>query len=349
MSNAETAANDEISPWTLTSWVLSFILNAAGQPSGRLMGLQPHEHIDLRRCFPVKYALDALLALLSWAELVVSRSRTPREAAAIVLRGRLADGTTQSHDDVESRLRAVKSGAAMRAIGFVTGVLPVFIKLCACEGVSALQVLGCLWVAPWVVFETLILASTPALHPSDDLPLYDSRPQRLQRPFSFAADIINIILCSTPPFMFALDAWRNVAAVGLAGSSPLDVLVLLAASCIVFLCISWGSIVVVMMKVERDGVLRKRLKQVFTFGAAVMLGGIWLPLAIWFSRAAESFEVAFTIFLGAILVGFLVISFIRQTFWKTDIYHLVNIFGAMASILLHIFVNYNEKSSYQPQ
>lgn len=318
------------------------------------MSLQPYEHTDFRRCFPVKYALDALLTFLFWVELVALHSKGPREAATIILRRRLTDDDSSIESQFQA-VQSIKSGAMMRVIGFLIGVLPSFIKLCACEGVFALQALGYLWVGPWVVLETLILASTPSITtaPSDhrevELQLHGSYTQKLRMPCSLAADMINIALCITPPFMFELDAWHNVSAVGLAESSPLDILGLMAASSLFFICCSWGFIVLIMMKAEKNGALWKHLKQVFTFGGALLLGGIWLPLGVLFSRAPKSFEVAFTIFLGAIVIAFLVISFIRQTFWKTDVCHLVNILGAMASILLHIFINYKDEDSYQPQ
>lgn len=337
----------QISPWTLTSWVLSFILNSAGQPCGNVLSLQSYKSVDLRRCFPVKAALDAVTALLLWSELVFVYAKSPRDAATAILRDRLT-----ANDD-KSKLCAIKSmknGTSLRVIGFVIGVLPAVIKLGACDGILTIQVLGYLWVGPWIVFELLIMASTSdqPRHSGDTIQLDSLRARSIQRQSSLVADMITSVLCITPPLLFSLGAWNNISVVGLAHSPLLDILILVNGSLLVLVCFSWALIMFVLIRHGHSAGFSGRLKQMFTLGGSLLLGTVWVPLVVISERSSKTADLVFIIILGGAIVFFLLFSFFRHIIWKADVYHIVNIFGGMIALFLHIFVNYSGTNTWQP-
>ncbi|KAK0714710.1 hypothetical protein B0H67DRAFT_220456 [Lasiosphaeris hirsuta] len=156
-----------VAPTQLSLWIATFVLCAAVQPTGRILG-RDFEAPWVMRCFPIMYAADAVACLGSWARLAVFSGQGVVGAATQVLRDR---NTGSESDEWPLALEKMKAAAPARWAVFVAGVLPCFLKLCVAGGLFHAQVLGCMYVGGWLIFEALVLAAaTDATETSDDEP-----------------------------------------------------------------------------------------------------------------------------------------------------------------------------------
>lgn len=225
---AVSSPTQPLSPWTLTSWMLTFILNAAGQSMGKTLGLQHgqstgktsgrhlNDMVDLRRCLPIIYAFDATSTMYIWLTLVLAYSKGVRESATMIVEDRLAnaddDRDAQTLEVFAQEISNMKNDSPMRLIGFLIGVLPTFIKISACSGIPVLQVLGYLWVGPWLVFELLVSASTTsqATRPGQSLRAEAPYIKRIQEFSLRTALAINVIIATIPSAVFVSDSWHSL-------------------------------------------------------------------------------------------------------------------------------------------
>jgi hypothetical protein len=156
MSPEESASTRscEVSWPTVFFWIVCFALNTMSQPTGRILGLS-YRYPSILRSSPIAYAFDAINVLVSWRILVVYSRLPGRLAATQILKDRMTD----TKDQTLHAIRSLKEQSKVRWIGFVLGVLPQAIKLFATRGMPWTQALGALYLASWLLFELVILAS----------------------------------------------------------------------------------------------------------------------------------------------------------------------------------------------
>jgi hypothetical protein len=95
-----------------------------------------------------------------------------------VLKRRFVD--VDGHPDLVA-IRKAREQSKGRWLGFGLGVLPNFIKICACSGIPGTLLYSSMFVAPWVAFELLILIGDPSQPSSLDGSRVQSPPSLSRR------------------------------------------------------------------------------------------------------------------------------------------------------------------------
>jgi hypothetical protein len=129
--------------------MLTFALNAIGQSSGDVLGLES-ESRWVSRLSPAIYAMDSVDMALSWLALVVFRRESISLAATRVSRTRIKD---------DQNIKRLKSHTNLRWLAFAIGVLPQIVKVLSSTGIRVSKAVAALYIVPWIVFESLIFAT----------------------------------------------------------------------------------------------------------------------------------------------------------------------------------------------
>ncbi|KAL4815120.1 hypothetical protein BDW67DRAFT_186171 [Aspergillus spinulosporus] len=104
--------------------------------------------------------------------------------------------------DTAKTLKALKSQAKARWVGFLLGALPQFIKLFSSNGISLSQALGVMYLASWLFFELLIVIAK-AEHGYPIIPSpRNRRSEQLVQAWSLCAIALDIAVYSLPTWSF---------------------------------------------------------------------------------------------------------------------------------------------------
>jgi hypothetical protein len=138
------------------------------QPGGRICGL-PSRYRTYLRCSPILCAADAFSVLSQLAILCFYQKQRFLEAIGMILherfnadepseRQRGAEILDEDSEETES-MQSLEAMTWLRWLWFILGTLPPAIKLMSMSGVRWEQVLGMMFLASWVINESLVICA----------------------------------------------------------------------------------------------------------------------------------------------------------------------------------------------
>jgi hypothetical protein len=154
--------------WQTIFWTLvPLAINSMTQPGGRICGL-PSRYRTYLRCSPFLCAADAFSIVSHLAVLCLYQKQRFLEAVGLILHERFntadhAEGQqVVLHNDEDDGTGSVQSLEAMtwlRWLWFILGTLPPAIKLMSMSGVPWEQAWGMMFLASWIINESLIICA----------------------------------------------------------------------------------------------------------------------------------------------------------------------------------------------